>query len=206
MYNSEAAAKLICKLELIVAKSCYNSNFNGGMSYRYPLHYRKNSERWVTKGGLANVPFESISSMYYEFGSNRLYIGRAIESILDYIQEKYTDIYDMDIDNEDYAKEYGFLTHERLVCLFEKTIASNCYNSNFNGGMYYRYPVKYLLNGERWIAKNGFANVPEEALNTMYYQFGTNRIYIGEAILDMISYLQDNYSDPFFFDEEIDDD
>ena len=97
--------------------------------------------------------------------------------------------------------------YAKLICELERIIARNCYNKNFNGGTYYRYPVHYIKNGKKWIAK-GLANVPEESLETMYYEFGTNKVYIGKALLEVLHHLEKNFSsteDFLFYGDDEDD-
>lgn len=94
-YQSDYA-KLLCHLEYIVGKHCYNKNFNGGMSYRYPVKYVQNGQRWVTRGGETKLQEKEIDSMYYEFGTNRLYIGEALDEILKYLMEHYSQTEDFE--------------------------------------------------------------------------------------------------------------
>ncbi|EWM53386.1 hypothetical protein [Ruminococcus flavefaciens] len=93
--------------------------------------------------------------------------------------------------------------YSKLVRKLEKIIAQNCYNTKFEGGKFYRYPVHYKKNGTHYIAK-GIADVPYESIKTMYYEFGTNRLYIGNALLEIISFLEEAfgvYLDPDSFDD-----
>ena len=86
-YDDEARAKFLCKMEQIIAKHCSTENYKNN-PYRYPVHYRKNGVSYKTKGsGIANVDYDSVSSMHYEFGAHRLDIGRALLEIMDLIDD-----------------------------------------------------------------------------------------------------------------------
>lgn len=47
--------------------------------------------------------------------------------------------------------------------------------------------------------------MPDESIKTMYYEFGANRLYIGNAILEIIVFLENSFSvdlDPDIFDDD----
>lgn len=78
----------------------------------------------------------------------------------------------------------------------EHIIAKHCYNSNRNGG-WFRYPVKYSENGSKWISR-GISNPSTDmGINSMKYSFGSNELYIGRALLEIIDLLED-YSDKVY--------
>ncbi len=110
---------LISELEYIIGRECYNPNsYDGwndieGCKFRYPVHaVDKNGERWKVKGKVHRLETSDeasiriVRSMKYKFGSNELYIGNAIEKILDFLEERY------DLDFEELEDEYLLLDED----------------------------------------------------------------------------------------------
>lgn len=96
MKLNKTTAALICELESIIGNECYNPNsHNGwtgedGSSFRYPVRYVGNdNEEYRTKGKIKDLLPKNISSIYYPFGSNQLYIGEALVKVLGCLEEKY---------------------------------------------------------------------------------------------------------------------
>ncbi|MCR5815602.1 MAG: hypothetical protein K6F91_01825 [Ruminococcus sp.] len=83
---NEGRRRLLCKIETIIAKNGYNTNRNGGW-YRYPVKYKEDGSNWIARG-LSNPQTDSgISSMKYEIGANHIYIGRALDEVLDLLED-----------------------------------------------------------------------------------------------------------------------
>lgn len=96
---------LIADLEHIIGSQCYNPNsYDGwnlteGCEFRYPITVRrkdKNDELQTFKirGSLDydDSPFlteDSISHMYYAFGSNHLHIGAGLKTVLEKLELRY---------------------------------------------------------------------------------------------------------------------
>ena len=86
--DQNARTRLILQLERIVACHCSTKDLKNGAKYRYPVHYKKNGQRYKTTGnGVANVDPEGIRTMKYTFASHTLEIGAALEDILDFLEE-----------------------------------------------------------------------------------------------------------------------
>ena len=103
MKLTPALCKFIASLEYVVGNECYNPNsYNGwteeyGLSYRYPVHVADSSgEDHRVKSNVASltrllgeIDEDTINSMYYAMGTNELYIGQALISILEKLEERY---------------------------------------------------------------------------------------------------------------------
>ena len=87
---------LICELEEIIGKECYNPNsFDGwtleeGLSFRYPVTYvDKDCNERKTKFNVRNVNKASVDTIRYKFGSNNLYIGIGLVKTLEYLEKEF---------------------------------------------------------------------------------------------------------------------
>ena len=87
-YDDKARAKYLCIMEQIIAKHCSTESYKNN-PYRYPVCYKKNGKSYKTKGNVvANVEYDSIQTMHYDFGAHRLDIGKALLEIMDLIEEE----------------------------------------------------------------------------------------------------------------------
>ena len=96
MKISKKTIELICELERLVGKQCYNpQSYNGytgeeGCIMRYPVYYcNKDGEDCKTKILVKDITKNCIGSIHYKFGANHLYIGDAIVDMINYIENKY---------------------------------------------------------------------------------------------------------------------
>ena len=96
-----------------------------------------------------------------------------------------------------------------LICEIEYIIGDQCYNPNsYNGytgeeGCSYRYPVYAFTDksSNNLVKTRGKLNskwsyigsVTPELVRGMRYQFGTNHLYIGEAIYQTLDMLEKRY-------------
>lgn len=91
-------AKLICEMEYLVGKECYNPNsYNGytdeeGCGYRYPVYICNDNK----PGNLLKYRYKVLSSkpdqiktLKYKFGSNHLFIGKGLINVLTMLEERY---------------------------------------------------------------------------------------------------------------------
>ena len=94
----------------------------------------------------------------------------------------------------------------KLICDLEYMIGSNCYNPNsYNGwtgeeGCSYRYPVKYRnSNDEMYLHSTRYKidEIDTVMIETMKYVFGTNHLFIGDGIVQMLSFLERRYGIDF---------
>lgn len=98
MKLNKGIANLICEMEYLVGKQCYNPNsYDGytgeeGCSFRYPVYILQNKESGLftkTKLRIEYAAPDSIQTMKYKFGSNHLFIGDGLVSILDMLENRY---------------------------------------------------------------------------------------------------------------------
>ncbi|MEG0092277.1 MAG: hypothetical protein RSA20_10680 [Oscillospiraceae bacterium] len=98
MKINKGIANLIFEMEHLVGKQCYNPNsYDGytgeqGRSFRYPVYILKDKEAGTlvkTRQKIENVPANNICTMKYKFGSNHLFIGDGLISILDMLEKRY---------------------------------------------------------------------------------------------------------------------
>ena len=87
-----------------------------------------------------------------------------------------------------------------LICELEYIIGSQCYNPNsLNGytleeGCEFRYPVCYE-NKDGVDTKTSYKirNIDKSKIDTIRYKFGSNHLYIGEAIIKVLDLLENKY-------------
>lgn len=91
----------------------------------------------------------------------------------------------------------------KLVCKLETIVGNQCYNPNsYNGwtgeeGCAFRYPVYYCQSNEELDqrklekTKDRAYIVDPECIETMKYKFGSNHLYIGDVLVEMLEYLED---------------
>lgn len=107
MKLTQKLTDLICEIEYLIGDQCYNPNsYDGytgdeGCSFRYPVYTYtdKSTDELVKIRGHVNKDFlgtylgvvtpELVRSMRYKFGSNHLYIGEAIYSVLGMLEKRY---------------------------------------------------------------------------------------------------------------------
>ncbi len=87
-----------------------------------------------------------------------------------------------------------------LICELERIIGSQCYNPNsLNGytweeGLEFRYPVWYEnKNGTDTKTSYTIKDIDKSKIDTIRYKFGSNHLYIGQAIVDVLNRLEDKY-------------
>lgn len=87
-----------------------------------------------------------------------------------------------------------------LICELEYIIGNQCYNPNsLNGytleeGCEFRYPVSYENNeGDDTRTRSRIKNIDKSKMNTIRYKFGSNHLYIGVAILEVLERLGSKY-------------
>ena len=94
--------ELICELEYLIGRECYNpKSYNGrtgdeGCSYRYPVYYYMSEEDEFESKTWRNIAQAEeeftklmISTMKYKFGSNHLFIGSGLYNVLSALEERY---------------------------------------------------------------------------------------------------------------------
>lgn len=102
MFLTKKIGEVIADLEYIVGSSTYNQNaaYGDGDYFRYPINVPDGKNEYhkirdnIKEYTLINrkrkgISVNSILEMHYLFGSNELYIGRAIVRIMEYLEERY---------------------------------------------------------------------------------------------------------------------
>ena len=84
-----------------------------------------------------------------------------------------------------------------LICELERIIGNECYNPNsYNGytleeGCEFRYPVWYEnKDGNDTKTYSQISNIDKSKINTIRYKFGSNFLYIGLAIKEVLERLE----------------
>ena len=87
-----------------------------------------------------------------------------------------------------------------LICELEQIIGSQTYNPNsLNGytweeGLEFRYPVWYENKEGRDTRTSGrIRDIDKSKIGTIRYKFGSNHLYIGEAIINALEHLEIKY-------------
>lgn len=87
-----------------------------------------------------------------------------------------------------------------LICELEYIIGSQCYNPNsLNGytleeGLEFRYPVSYEnKEGDDTRTRYKIRDIDKSKIDTIRYKFGSNHLYIGEAIIKVLNLLEEKY-------------
>ena len=100
---------LIGQLEYIVSQNCHNRytrNYDStdGRTYRYPVHMKNPNDHdaWYTyRGIISSATDKSLGTLHYEFGANDLYIGDALNQILNFLEDRYgIDFDDLEIQHQ----------------------------------------------------------------------------------------------------------
>jgi hypothetical protein len=94
---NEKRLALLMELERIVGKQCYNGNiqnwgpggiFEGeGRSFRYPLTVVEDGKKAKVYG--RHLPADIAMTGHYAFGANQLHIVRALDKILDFLEQNH---------------------------------------------------------------------------------------------------------------------
>ncbi|KIR02534.1 hypothetical protein P261_01349 [Lachnospiraceae bacterium TWA4] len=102
MYLNKNTVKLICELEYLVGKQCYNpKSYDGwkkkeGCSFRYPItFYEKSTDKnprkigWNITECSDDFSPKLVETMKYQFGSNHLFIGKGLTDVLEFLENRY---------------------------------------------------------------------------------------------------------------------
>ncbi len=96
-----------------------------------------------------------------------------------------------------------------LICILEYKIGKQTYNPNsYNGwtgeeGCGFKYPVNYCRNTEDLEAhrltktKSRIDYLAPECVGTMKYAFGSDHLYIGDGLVEVLKYLEEIYNIDF---------
>lgn len=95
-------ADLICDLEYLIGKRCFNSkSYNGwtnveGLSYRYPVTFQRSKDSPKIKADHRlqyaiheDVTPDIVRTMRYRMGANELYIGKGLIDVLNELEKRY---------------------------------------------------------------------------------------------------------------------
>ena len=191
MEETEEMRELLGKTECYFARCCRTNGYGGHRYYRYPATYYKGYEEYKVSGNYyVSYPKEIMPSVHYNFGSHKLYIGKAIMKIYNFLLNERS-IYDLDFDeyyNPAFDKsEYVLSGKTQLILVLEYFVATS-YGNN------YRYPLTFKEYGSEYVLKgDGYANVPEESIDSMYYSFGAHEFHVGKALSILLDKLEQDY-------------
>lgn len=102
---------------------------------------------------------------------------------------------------------YEYSQLKDMIRDLEYIIASKCRNKQYidkhtgNAGKQYRYPVKYKKNGKTYVCRGKTIineDTAEQEIESMRYEFGSNCLFIGDAIAEILDYLEDRYELDFY--------
>lgn len=95
----------------------------------------------------------------------------------------------------------------KLICELEYKIGNQTFNPNsydeWTGyGREYKYPVTYCASEKDIINKKNIKtecleSIPPKCVRTMKYIFGSNHLYIGNGIVDVLEHLEAHYGIDF---------
>lgn len=86
-----------------------------------------------------------------------------------------------------------------LIVQLEYEIGSQCYNPNsYDGytgeeGCEFRYPVYVHRNDTDEKYRYIITNLIPKEINTIKYKFGSNHLFIGKGLINVLKYLEDRY-------------
>jgi hypothetical protein len=88
----------------------------------------------------------------------------------------------------------------QLICNLERLIGEECYNPNsFDGwtlveGREYRYPITYTdKDSNQRKSWSTLHDLDKKSVGTMHYKFGSNNLFIGIGLHNVLEYLEKNY-------------
>ena len=90
-----------------------------------------------------------------------------------------------------------------LIAQLEYEIGKECYNPNsYDGytgieGLGYRYPVKVYQNENMRSYRGTIQNISPSEVHTMKYVFGSNHLFIGKGLYNVLSTLEKRYGIDF---------
>ena len=112
MKISKVTSTLFVELEDIIGNSCYNTKsttrrglfYEVGRYIRFPVWITgvHNGEKYEDKWSFKlfdTVPPDALASAKYKFGANHLLVGKVIEKLLTFLEERYNIDFDV-LENE----------------------------------------------------------------------------------------------------------
>lgn len=86
----------------------------------------------------------------------------------------------------------------QLIAELENIIGHQCHNPNsYNGytgdeGCTFRYPICYTnKNGRERSTKMEILDADESSISSMHYKFGSNHLYIGDALIKILEHIEE---------------
>ena len=86
-----------------------------------------------------------------------------------------------------------------LIAKLEYEVGRECYNPNsYDGytgieGLGYRYPVKVYQNENMRTYRGSITSISPSEVHTMKYVFGSNHLFIGKGIYNILNELEKRY-------------
>ena len=88
----------------------------------------------------------------------------------------------------------------KLICELESLVGDECYNPNsYDGwtlteGCAFRYPVTYInKDGKENKTWSTIKDIDKECINTIRYKFGSNHLFIGKGLLNVLEHLEQKF-------------
>ena len=98
-----------------------------------------------------------------------------------------------------------------LIAQLEYEVGGECYNTNsYDGytgieGLGYRYPVKVYQDENMRTYRGSIKSISPSEIHTMKYVFGSNHLFIGKGIYNILNELEKRYGLDFNkMEEELD--
>lgn len=105
--------------------------------------------------------------------------------------------------NSDFEKEVTPMKNTQnialLIAQLEYEVGRECYNPNsYDGytgieGLGYRYPVKVYQNENMRTYRGSITSISPSEVHTMKYVFGSNHLFIGKGIYNILNELEKRY-------------
>ncbi len=81
-----------------------------------------------------------------------------------------------------------------LIEELERIIGNHFHNKQKRGGFYYRYPVHFEENGTTYKSTGKIYDLTPDNLHSVKYTMGANSLYIGDALLEVLDFLEERYN------------
>ena len=89
-----------------------------------------------------------------------------------------------------------------LIATLEALVGQFYHNEQKRGGFFFRYPVTFTRDGETYECRGGkIPDLTSEELSTVRYKTGANSLYIGQALYQVMDFLEKRYKGKIDFAE-----
>ncbi len=89
-----------------------------------------------------------------------------------------------------------------LIATLEALVGQFYHNEQKRGGFFFRYPATFIRDGKTYECRGGkIPNLTSEELSTVRYKTGANSLYIGQALYQVMDFLEERYNGKIDFTE-----